>query len=132
MIKQEKLPDLVNLLLGVGLFVSPWAFGFTNLNAASWNAWLSGALIAALAAAALWLFAEWEEWLTLRRPMGRNIPMACPLLDAAYRCDAPCDRRHRCCCDRGCSHLACPRRLSACDDVSKTVEGGLWPSFVEP
>jgi hypothetical protein len=34
-------------------------------GAASWNAWASGALIAALAAAALWLFAEWEEWLTL-------------------------------------------------------------------
>lgn len=65
MIKQEKLPDLVNLLLGIGLFVSPWAFGFANLQAASWNAWASGALIAALAAAALWLFAEWEEWLTL-------------------------------------------------------------------
>lgn len=65
MIKQEKLSDLVNLLLGVGLFVSPWVFGFTNVNAASWNAWISGALIAALAAAALWLFAEWEEWLTL-------------------------------------------------------------------
>jgi hypothetical protein len=31
----------------------------------NWNAWLSGILIAALAVAALALFAEWPDWLAL-------------------------------------------------------------------
>jgi len=64
-LKKELMPDLLDLLLGVGLFVSPWAFGYSNESAASWNAWLSGLVIAALAIAALAMFAEWQEWLAL-------------------------------------------------------------------
>jgi len=62
---KETLPDAVNVILGAWLFLSPWIFGFASDSAASWNAWISGLLIAALAVAALAAFAEWEEWLNL-------------------------------------------------------------------
>jgi SPW repeat len=63
--KKEAVTDVVNLVLGVWLFLSPWIFGFDPETAASWNAWLSGIVIAVLAIAALAAFAEWEEWLNL-------------------------------------------------------------------
>jgi hypothetical protein len=63
--RKEAVPDVVNLVLGAGLFFSPWLFGFAPEAAASWNAWLSGLVIAALAIAALAAFAEWEEWVNL-------------------------------------------------------------------
>ena len=46
--KKEALTDVVNLVLGVWLFLSPWIFGFDPETAASWNAWLSGIVIAVL------------------------------------------------------------------------------------
>lgn len=66
--KKEELTDGVNLVLGAWLFLSPWIFGFTSETAASWNAWLSGIVIAGLAIAALAAFAEWEEWISLVSP----------------------------------------------------------------
>jgi ABC-type uncharacterized transport system permease subunit len=63
--KKEALTDVVNLALGVWLFLSPWIFGFDSETAASWNAWLSGIVVAGLAVAALAAFAEWEKWLNL-------------------------------------------------------------------
>src|SRR5437660_3399629 len=63
--KKEALTDVVNLVLGVWLFLSPWILGFDPETAASWNAWLSGIVIAVLSIAALAAFAEWEEWLNL-------------------------------------------------------------------
>jgi hypothetical protein len=63
--KKETLADVVNLVLGAWLFLSPWIFGFAPDMAASWNAWLSGVVIAGLAVAALAAFATWEEWLNL-------------------------------------------------------------------
>jgi hypothetical protein len=62
--KREGLTDVANLVLGVFLFLSPWLFGFAS-QAASWNAWLSGVVLAGLAIAALAAFATWEEWLSL-------------------------------------------------------------------
>jgi uncharacterized membrane protein HdeD (DUF308 family) len=63
--KRETLTDVVNLMLGAWLFLSPWIFGFVSTTAASWNAWLSGIVIAGLAIAALVAFAEWQEWVNL-------------------------------------------------------------------
>ena len=60
----EKYCDLANLVLGAVLFFSPWIFGFAA-GYESQNAWISGAVIAALSIAALAAFAEWEEWLNL-------------------------------------------------------------------
>ncbi len=62
--KKEGLTDVANLVLGAFLFLSPWLFGFAS-QAGSWNAWLSGIVVAGLAIAALAAFATWEEWLSL-------------------------------------------------------------------
>jgi hypothetical protein len=51
--RKELIPDVLNLLLGVGLFISPWLLGFSGERTPSWNAWGSGIAIAALALAAL-------------------------------------------------------------------------------
>jgi hypothetical protein len=45
--------------------VSPWLFGIADEQAASWNAWISGLLIAGLALAAVVELQEWEEWINL-------------------------------------------------------------------
>ena len=57
--------NLIDIAAGALLAASPWIFGFRSESAASWNAWISGVVIAALAIAALVAFAEWEEWLNL-------------------------------------------------------------------
>jgi hypothetical protein len=56
--------DVINLILGAFLFISPWLFSFAP-GAESWNAWIAGAIIVVLSIAALSAFAEWEEWLNL-------------------------------------------------------------------
>jgi uncharacterized membrane protein HdeD (DUF308 family) len=63
--KNEALTDVVNLVVGVWLFLSPWILGFAPQMEVSWNAWLSGIVVAGLAVAALAAFAEWQEWLNL-------------------------------------------------------------------
>lgn len=54
--------DSINVLLGVGLFISPWALDYAGSNAAL-NAHIVGVVIAALALAALFAFRVWEEWI---------------------------------------------------------------------
>jgi SPW repeat len=61
--RNEAYVDVINLILGAWLFVTPWIFGFAG-NAAV-NAWIVGALIALVAIAALMAFTEWEEWVNL-------------------------------------------------------------------
>ena len=63
--KRETIADVINLVLGAWLFLTPWIFGFVPNTAASWNAWLSGVAIGVIALAALLAFAEWEEWINL-------------------------------------------------------------------
>ncbi len=46
--------DSTNLVLGLWLIASPWALHFTTASAPAWNAWISGGIIAVLAAAALY------------------------------------------------------------------------------
>ena len=41
----------VNAVLGIWIFVAPWALGFTSLSSASWDHWVIGAIIFILAAA---------------------------------------------------------------------------------
>ena len=60
--KRETIADVINLVLGAWLFLTPWIFGFVPNTAANWNAWLSGVAIGVVALAALLAFAEWEEW----------------------------------------------------------------------
>jgi ABC-type uncharacterized transport system permease subunit len=63
--KKEAVADVVNVVLGAFLFVTPWLYRYGSEGAASWNAWLSGIVVAGLAVAALAAYAEWEEWLNL-------------------------------------------------------------------
>ena len=59
-----KLCDVMNLILGMIVFFSPWLFGLSA--GAQWQtASISGLFIAALSIAALAAFALWEEWLNL-------------------------------------------------------------------
>jgi cyanate permease len=55
----------VNLVLGAVLFLGPWLFGFADQPQAAWNAWITGIVMIGLAAAAIFAFAEWEEWVNL-------------------------------------------------------------------
>lgn len=57
--------NIVNALAAAFLFVSPWLLGFAGEQAASWNAWISGLVIAGLALAAVVDLKEWEEWVNL-------------------------------------------------------------------
>ncbi|ABC90051.1 hypothetical conserved protein [Rhizobium etli CFN 42] len=54
--------DIVNIVAGLGLFISPWLFGFAAETYAAWNAWIVGAAITLIAVAALYAFYEAEEW----------------------------------------------------------------------
>jgi hypothetical protein len=63
--KKDMMADVVNIVIGLGLFVSPWALGFAAESPTNWNAWMSGILIALLAVTAFAIFAEWQEWLAL-------------------------------------------------------------------
>lgn len=63
--RKESAIDVINLVLGIGLISAPWIFGFTSVETASRNAWVTGALIGVAAIMALVAFAEWEEWVNL-------------------------------------------------------------------
>lgn len=56
--------DTVNLILGAALFVAPWVLGFAGEQAPAFNAYIVGAVIVALALAALFAFQVWEEWVS--------------------------------------------------------------------
>ncbi len=61
--KEDHTINGLNLALAGVLFVSPWLFGFAEHQTASWNAWVSAALVALVAGIALAQFYPWEEWL---------------------------------------------------------------------
>jgi hypothetical protein len=51
-----------SLLLGVGLILAPWYFGFGPEPFAAWNARASGGTVVILAALALMQTYDWEEY----------------------------------------------------------------------
>jgi hypothetical protein len=58
----------INIITAVAaalLLFSPWLFGFSGEQVASWNAWIIGLLIVAKAFAAVVELQEWEEWINL-------------------------------------------------------------------
>jgi hypothetical protein len=59
-----KLCDVVNLILGMVLFFSPWEFDL-SVGAQWQTASVIGIVIAVLSIAALAAFAVWEEWVNL-------------------------------------------------------------------
>lgn len=64
--KMSELPglqDWSDMIIGFILFISPWALNFSDLDAASWNAWICGLIIAIAAAYSLFVaLKEWEHW----------------------------------------------------------------------
>ena len=52
--KRETIADVINLVFGAWLFLTPWIFGFVPNTAASWNAWLSGVAIASSRSPRCW------------------------------------------------------------------------------
>lgn len=60
--KGKRWQDWLNLLTGIWLFISPWVIGFFATSAAaSWNAWILGAVIVVSSAAAVSMPQAWEE-----------------------------------------------------------------------
>lgn len=59
-----RLCDVINLVLGMVLFFSPWLFDL-SIGAPWHTASIVGIIIAVLSIAALAAFALWEEWLNL-------------------------------------------------------------------
>jgi hypothetical protein len=58
-------PDAVNLVLGVWLIVSPWILAYAAEQIPSRNAIVAGVVVAVAAAAALFAFRLWEEWVNV-------------------------------------------------------------------
>ena len=56
--------DAINLVLGIWLIVSPFAFIYAAQTTPAWNAYAVGIVVAVLSAAALWQFQKWEAWLS--------------------------------------------------------------------
>ncbi len=65
LLEKTRTHDWANLMLGLGLFMSPWVYGYTAVTSAATTAWANGAVIMLVAALALWRFAEWEEWVEI-------------------------------------------------------------------
>lgn len=57
--------DWADLLLGLGVLLSPWLLGFIDTPVPMWNAILVGAAIMALSAFAIARLEPWEEWLNI-------------------------------------------------------------------
>lgn len=57
--------DVVALLLGIWLIVSPWALGYLADTTAAWNAYAVGIVVVVAAAATLVAFHRWEEWINV-------------------------------------------------------------------
>jgi hypothetical protein len=61
-IRDRNPADVVNILAGLGLALSPWFLEFTTATAAALNAWIVGAAIALIALSALCSYHRTEEW----------------------------------------------------------------------
>jgi hypothetical protein len=54
--------NIINAMLAVVLFFSPWLVGYRDAQIASWNAGTCGLVIGLLATFAITRLQEWEEW----------------------------------------------------------------------
>lgn len=67
--KFESLVDVLNLILGTFLVLTPWTFGLVagfpphgNIPSGVLDAWAAGTAIDLMAAAAIVALAKWQEW----------------------------------------------------------------------
>ncbi|UCI10570.1 SPW repeat protein [Mesorhizobium sp. B1-1-8] len=54
--------DVVNIIAGLGLLLSPWYLGYAAEIYAAWNAWIVGAAVTLIGVAALFAYHQVEEW----------------------------------------------------------------------
>ncbi|MGO1164747.1 SPW repeat protein [Brucella sp. C7-11G] len=54
--------DVVNIIAGLGLLLSPWHLGYAAETYAAWNAWIVVAAVTLIAVAALYTFHQVEKW----------------------------------------------------------------------
>jgi len=50
---RNSAPEIIDLLIGLVVFLSPWIFGFADARLASWNSWLVGAALMVSAVVAM-------------------------------------------------------------------------------
>jgi len=62
--RSESALDLYNVLLAVVLFAAPWLFKLTN-STARLDFWVCSAAVVAISLAAIFAYANWEEWVNL-------------------------------------------------------------------
>jgi len=62
--RSESALDLYNVVLAAVLFAAPWLFRLTN-GTARVDFWLCSAAVVALSLAAIFAYANWEEWVNL-------------------------------------------------------------------
>ncbi len=55
--------DVLSIVAGLGLALSPWYLGFAAETSAAWNAGLTGAAVAVIGVIALFAFHQAEEWI---------------------------------------------------------------------
>jgi hypothetical protein len=55
--------NVINAAAAAFLFTSPWLLSYSGEQVASWNAWISGLVIAGVALAAMVELQEWEGWI---------------------------------------------------------------------
>jgi hypothetical protein len=60
-LRRQAALDLYTLACGVFLLIAPWLFGFVR-PLGRLNAELVGLAVVALSIAAIFMFADWEEW----------------------------------------------------------------------
>lgn len=63
--RNDQWQDIINLILGIWLFVSPWVLGYSTAGTAAWNAWIIGVVVFVLSATSLAAFRQWEEWINV-------------------------------------------------------------------
>jgi heme/copper-type cytochrome/quinol oxidase subunit 3 len=61
----KNLFDVANILVGLGLLLSPWYLGYAAEPNAAPNAWITGSALVLIALAALFAFHQAEDWARL-------------------------------------------------------------------
>jgi SPW repeat len=59
--RSESVLDLYNIVIAAMLFASPWLFKLSN-GTARMDFWITSAAIAVISLAAIFTYANWEEW----------------------------------------------------------------------
>ncbi|TVR11672.1 MAG: hypothetical protein EA385_00910 [Salinarimonadaceae bacterium] len=54
--------DVVNIIAGIALVLSPWFLAYATAATPAWHAWIAGAVIALVAAVALFGFQTYKDW----------------------------------------------------------------------